>query len=82
MTWIRYYAKKVFGPYMGQVPEEKAWKYMNITRMVYFFSATTLAILLWSQHKELEQKSLESGLPVIIDHSGGKYFTKIFFKTI
>lgn len=69
MTWVRFFSKKIFGPFLPHVPAEKAFKYMALTRMVYFFSASSLLILLLSQRAELEKKALESGLPLIEDDS-------------
>lgn len=80
MTFIRHYAKKIFGPYMGQIPEERAWRYMGIARMLYFFSASTLGLLLWHQYRDEERNKLESGLPIIKDHSGGEYIKNIVIK--
>lgn len=79
MTWVRYYSKKIFGPYLGRMDPERAMKYMHVTRMVYFFSASSLGLLLWKAFKEIDpenpeyQKALESDKPTFIDHSEGKF---------
>lgn len=72
MTWVRYFSKKIFGPYLGKMSEDKAQKYMNISRILYFFSATSVAILVWDGYKTNKKTLLESGVPVIQDHSSGK----------
>lgn len=72
MTWVRYYSKKLFGPYLPYVPPEKATKYMTVLRLTYFISAASLLALVLKAKQEAEQQQLESGRPVIKDHSEGK----------
>lgn len=72
MSWIRYYSRKIFGPLHGSInlPPERAQKYMNATRIAYFFSASSLAIYIWMKSEGIQKKVLESGTPTIQDHSG------------
>lgn len=65
MTWVRYYSKKIFGPYIGYMPPQKAAKYMSIMRIAYFFSASTLLIYVLKKKNEFEHKQLLMGKPIV-----------------
>lgn len=72
--WLRLFSRKIFGKMMGSKPPEKAKKYMDIARMVYFFSASSVAILYYfvvrdELAREDMERNLLMGLPVIEDIS-------------
>lgn len=79
--WLRIFSKKIFGRIMRPVPPDRAQKYMNVTRIIYFFSTTTLAILYYNLvvkgdtlKEKLEsdiQNDLLMGKPVLEDFSPG-----------
>lgn len=62
------YAKKLLGSYLPALNEQKAFKYMKISRMLYFFSSVTLAYTVFFIHipKHAKEK-LESGMPLLED---------------
>lgn len=76
MSWARYYSKKFLGPYLGYMAPETAQKYMNVARMLYFFSTTSIAYLVWDAYKNHKDPELESGMPIIKDLSPGKFFER------
>ena len=65
MTWVRYYSKKILGPYIGHMAADKAAKYMSVMRIAYFFSASTLLILFFKRSKEYEHRQLLMGRPIV-----------------
>lgn len=72
--WLRLFSRRIFGKMMGSKPPEKAQKYMDIARMVYFFSASSMAILYYYFVKDQlagvnVEHNLLMGLPVIEDFS-------------
>lgn len=80
--WLRVVSKKIFGKILGPMPPEKAQKYMDIMRVAYFFSASSLAIALYFTFvkndalqegiEEDKQKDLLMGKPVLEDFSQSK----------
>lgn len=80
MSWARNLSRKIFGPYLGSMPTEQVIKYVNLARMVYFFSMSSIALLVYKSYTTLEEKQaqLERELepierPDIIDSDESKW---------
>lgn len=70
MSWSRNFWRRVSAPYMRNMSQERALRYLYAMRMAYFFSVSTLAYYMWHTYNEnLQKVELESGKPQIKDHS-------------
>lgn len=71
MRWFRHYSRQIFGPYLSRMGTKEVEKYLAVSRLLYFFSATSLGILFWHAYNKFEKEKVseESGLPVIKDRS-------------
>lgn len=56
MSWTRNLSRKIFGPYLGRMTTEQAIKYANISRMLYFFSMSSIALLVYKGYSTLDEK--------------------------
>lgn len=56
MWWVKIYARRWLGKYMGQIPEERAQSYMNRNRIIYFISSSLFLASMWANTNTTKTK--------------------------
>lgn len=80
MGFLQNLSKRIFSPYKHLLTTDQAKRWYQISQIIYFLSATCLAVHLINQITDKNKEDLKDDELEIVDHSRGEWLFDFMMK--